>query len=276
MRRSRAQAVRRLREIVAQQREMLARDRPTNLTPPDPWYRIQNAAPTASGGSRAEIYIYADIAWWGVTAEDFVRELTDLNVDAIDVRINSPGGDVWDGVAIYNALRTHRAEVTTYVDGLAASAASVIFMAGDRRVARRGTRVMIHEAAGMVMGNATVMREYADLLDAIGEDIARTYLARAGGTLESWWAAMQAETWYSATEAVAIGLATETDPERDGGDDTEPPDQSVVVPDDDDDDDPLMAWRDSVGIATVAPATDLQAQWDADAVRAILRRETVP
>src|SRR6266536_2578100 len=88
------------------------------------WYRIKAQAGTA------EIAIYEEIGMWGITAGDFLAELKALDVKQIDVRINSPGGDVWDGLAIYNSLRDHPAAVTTYVDGLAASAASIIVQAG--------------------------------------------------------------------------------------------------------------------------------------------------
>jgi ATP-dependent protease ClpP protease subunit len=114
---------------------------------------------------------------------------------------------VFDGVAIYNALRSHKATVAVQVDGIAASIASVIAMAGDSVTMGRGTRMMIHNPSGLVLGQAKDMRETADLLDELAKDIAGFYSARAGGSVDQWLASMDAETWYSAQEAVDAGLA---------------------------------------------------------------------
>jgi ClpP class serine protease len=124
---------------------------------------------------------------------------------------------VFDGLAIYNALRSHPAQVTVTVDGLAASIASVIAMAGDRVVMNRGAMMMIHDASSLSVGNAQEMRATADLLDKASDNIASIYADRAGGTPEEWRGQMRAETWYLAAEAVDVGLADEavTDPEED-------------------------------------------------------------
>lgn len=167
------------------------------------WYRITNAADR----SAAEIAIYDEVGYFGVTASDFLRELNALDVDEIAVRLNTPGGDVFDGVAIMNALKNHRATVTTYVDGLAASIGSVILQAGDERVVADASQVMIHEGFGLVVGTAADMRQQADLLDQVSEMIAGVYADRAGGTADEWRAAMKQETWYSGSEAVTAGLA---------------------------------------------------------------------
>src|SRR6266536_1902400 len=134
------------------------------------WYRIK-----AQANGTAEVAIYDEIGYFGITAGDFLTELKALDVKRIDVRINSPGGDVWDGLAIYNSLRNHPAEITTYVDGLAASAASIIVQAGDHRVAAKASEVMIHEAWGLVVGNAADMRDTADRLDQASGVIAGVY-----------------------------------------------------------------------------------------------------
>jgi ATP-dependent protease ClpP protease subunit len=169
------------------------------------WYRIENLA-----GGTAAVYIYDEIGYWGVTASDFVAELSELTgVNAIDLHINSPGGEVFDGLAIMNCLRSHPAAVTTYVDGLAASIASVIAMAGDRIVMGPHSQLMVHEGSGLCIGDAAEMRKMADLLDFQSDNIAGVYQARAGGTVEEWRAVMVAETWYTAEEAVAAGLADE-------------------------------------------------------------------
>lgn len=165
------------------------------------WYRIANA------GERAEVFIYDAISEWGVSANDFVRDLRAVNAKAIDLHINSPGGLVFDGIAIYSALKNHAATVTAHVDGIAASAASFIAMAGDEVVMEKPAKLMIHDAAGLVLGNAGDMREMADLLDELSDTIAEMYADRAGGSVSSWRAAMRKESWYSAAEAVAAGLA---------------------------------------------------------------------
>ncbi|MFH9248229.1 head maturation protease, ClpP-related [Streptomyces lydicus] len=169
------------------------------------WYRIKNF-----GGGAAALYIYDEIGYWGVTASDLVEELSELTgVTAIDVHINSPGGEVFDGLAIMNSLRAHPATVTTYVDGMAASIASVIAMAGERVVMGPHSQMMIHEGSGLCIGDADEMRKMADLLDFQSDNIAGVYQAKAGGNVEDWRALMRAETWFTAEEAVAAGLADE-------------------------------------------------------------------
>lgn len=167
------------------------------------WYRITNHAETDT----AELYIYDEIGYFGVTAADLVNELKGVTAKSINVRVNSPGGDVFDGIAILNALRQHPAAVNVVVDSLAASAASFIAMAGDTVTMAPNSQMMIHAASGLTIGNAADMREMADLLDKMTTNIASIYAGRAGGKVEDWLAAMNTETWYSAEEAVAAGLA---------------------------------------------------------------------
>lgn len=167
------------------------------------WYRLRN-----SGAGTAELYIYDEIGYWGTTASDLVAALSEMqNVTAIDVHINSPGGDVFDGLAIMNCLRACAATVTTYVDGIAASIASVIAMAGQRVVMGPHSQLMIHDASGLCIGNASDMREMATMLDFQSDNIAAVYAEKAGGTVADWRTHMTAETWYTAEEAVAAGLA---------------------------------------------------------------------
>jgi HK97 family phage portal protein len=171
------------------------------------WYRITNAMPDGMGDPC--LYIYGDIGSWGITAGQCVQELAELDAPVIDVYINSPGGEVFDGLAIYNALRSHPAKVMVRVDALAASIASVIAMAGDRVTMSPGSQLMIHDANGVACGEPDELRKYADFLDAQSDNIAAIYAERAGGTAKQWRARMQAETWYFAEEAVAAGLADE-------------------------------------------------------------------
>lgn len=176
------------------------------------WYKITphlQAKAADGGGEYAEVLLFDEIGYWGITAQDFVQDLASVNTDNITVRINSPGGEIFDGVAIYNALKQHRAHVITQVDGLAASAASFIAMAGDTiRIAKTAT-MMIHEGHALVVGNSADMLEMAERLDKTSDNIAGIYADRAGGTVAEWRNAMRAETWYSAAEAKDAGLADE-------------------------------------------------------------------
>ncbi len=168
------------------------------------WFRITNL-----GNGLAEVYIYDEVGFWGVTAADFANELRGVRAETITCHINSPGGEVFDGIAIYNALKQHPAKVTIYVDSLAASVASVIAMAGDRVVMGEGAQMMIHNAHGLCLGNETDMRQMADLLERQTDNLAGFYARRAGGDKQKWRDLMAAETWFSADEAVAAGLADE-------------------------------------------------------------------
>jgi ATP-dependent protease ClpP protease subunit len=166
------------------------------------WYRITNLADGVD-----EVYIYDEIGWFGVTAADLIQQLRELTSKRLSVRLNTPGGDAFDSIAIMNALRAHPATVEVTVDSLAASGGSIIAMGGDTVTMAPASQMMIHNASGLVIGNAVDMREMADLLERQDANIASIYQARAGGKLDDWRAAMQAETWYSAQEAVDAGLA---------------------------------------------------------------------
>ena len=171
------------------------------------WYQIRNAAPDAAGP--AELLIYDEIdSWMGVSAEQLARDISALDDSReLVVRINSPGGNVYDGVAILNSLRGHPGKVTVVVDGLAASAASVIAMGGDEIVMNRNSELMVHNGRAVAVGGAEDMRRMAERLEAVNANLATIYAERAGGTPEDWRAVMADETWYSAEEAVAAGLA---------------------------------------------------------------------
>lgn len=169
----------------------------------DDWYKIQ-ARPQAA----TQLLIYDEISWWGVSAQMLVDQLAGITGD-IEVHLNSPGGDVFDGIAIMNALKQHDGQVTVMVDGLAASAASVIAMAAapGQLIMNPGSMLMIHNAWGMAVGGAADMRQMADLLDKASGNIAGLYAARSGKPADEMQAAMDAESWYTAQEAVDAGLA---------------------------------------------------------------------
>ncbi len=179
---------------------------PTNVVEPD-----EETETTVVTSTSADVFIYDEIgeSFWGggVSAQTLATELAALEADVIRVFINSPGGAAWDGIAIMNSLRRHSARIEVTVDGLAASAASVIAMAGDTITMNRGSELMIHDASGGAYGNAEYLEETASILHKLSDSIADIYAARAGGDRETWRAAMVAETWYTADEAVAAGLA---------------------------------------------------------------------
>lgn len=227
-----------------------------------PWCQVRNAtAPDV-----AEVLIYDEISdWWGVCAEDVVTELRSITAPNILVRVNSPGGSVFEGLAIANALRAHPATVTVQVDGLAASIASVIALAGDRLVMAPNSMLMIHEASGGCLGNAADMQQMAGLLDKISDNIAGAYAAKAGGDAADWRALMLAETWYNAAEAVEAGLADEMSPARAAAEDDDDPEMRNSWD--------LSVFRYAGRQAAPAPATAAaRVQRPASAVRNVLRQ----
>jgi len=160
--------------------------------------------------TRVDVYDdIGDYGWFGgITAQEFAAQVAGIK-GAIEVHINSGGGDVFDGIAIGNAIRAHQGDVTTVNDGIAASIASVIFQAGKKRIAQAGSMVMIHDAFGGCMGDAAEMTKTAEILNKVSDNIASIYASRAGGSPESWRAEMLTEKWYTAEEAVEAGLADE-------------------------------------------------------------------
>jgi len=165
------------------------------------WYRIQ-----AKANQTPEIFIYDEIGYFGDSAKGFANALKELDSDTLTVHINSPGGDIFDGLAIYQALKDHKARVTVKVDGLAASIASVICMAADELIMAPKATMMIHDGWAMSVGNASEMRKMADLLDKQSEIIASVYADRSGQPTDFWRNRMRDETWYNAEEALAAGL----------------------------------------------------------------------
>jgi ATP-dependent protease ClpP protease subunit len=175
---------------------------------------ILNATPTGTvKDGTAVMRLYEPIdswgGYWGVSALEFLEVLDQLedDVETIELHINSPGGEVWEALAILNSLRAHPARLVAVVDGIAASCASFIACAADETIMSPNTQLMIHDAWGLCVGNAGDMRSTGDLLDQISDNIASIYADKSGGTTEAWRAVMLDEGWYSAREAIDVGLA---------------------------------------------------------------------
>ncbi len=156
----------------------------------------------------ADIYIYDEIGGWGISARRFTEDLISLgNLSHINLHIHSPGGEVFDGIAIYNQLKNHSATITVYIDGLAASMASVIAMVGDTVIMPKNAMMMIHKPWGVSWGDANDMREYADLLDKLENVLIPAYVAKTGKTTEEITAMLEQETWLDGDECVEHGFA---------------------------------------------------------------------
>ncbi|MGC3025799.1 head maturation protease, ClpP-related [Burkholderia sp. DN3021] len=169
------------------------------------WWDIRAQANAAG---EVEIRIYNEIGFWGTDAQMFVTQLdaAAANASAIVVAINSMGGDVFDAFAIYNALRRHQGKVKVRVDGVAASAASLIAMAGDEIVMPENALLMIHNAHTVTAGEAKDLRRVADLLDNAGDGILAAYAAKSGQSVDEIRAMMDAETWLTAAQAKDKGF----------------------------------------------------------------------
>lgn len=164
-------------------------------------------------GNVADLNIYGDITSYpmgeGVSAANLSKQLAGLkNVQQINVYVNSYGGEVGEGLAIYNALKRHKAHVTTYCDGMACSIASVIFMAGDERIMANPSMLMIHDAWTGVEGNAAAFRKAADDLEVITAASVTAYMERINITEQELRQLMQDETWLTQDMAVKMGFAT--------------------------------------------------------------------
>lgn len=162
----------------------------------------------------ATLYIYGDITsikWFenDVCVYDLAKEIGDLNGKALTVRINSYGGEVAEGLAIYNLLKSYEGEVTTICDGFACSAASVVFMAGAKRIMPRSSLLMIHNAWTWASGDADGLRKAADDLEKITQPSVEIYTSVSNLDADEIKAMMDAETWIDADEALDYGFATE-------------------------------------------------------------------
>jgi ATP-dependent protease ClpP protease subunit len=167
------------------------------------WYEIK------SQNGIVEIDIYDEIGGWGIYAADFKRELDEIALKGGDIvlNLNSPGGDVFEGVAIYHAISRYRDRLSVTITGVAASIASVIALAGNRLVMPHGTFLMIHEPWTIVLGTAEVLRQRAKTLDQIRDEMVGIYQERSKLSREELLEAMAEETWYSPDEAFQAGFA---------------------------------------------------------------------
>jgi len=162
-----------------------------------------------------ELMLYGEISeysWWGdeVTPKQFKEDLDALgDIDTLNVYINSPGGDVFAGQAIYSMLKRHKAAVNIYIDGLAASIASLITMAGDKVIMPQNAMMMVHNPWTIAVGNAADFRKIADDMDKIRDSMVTTYEARSALTKEEILGLLNAETWLSAEDCLEYGFADE-------------------------------------------------------------------
>jgi ATP-dependent protease ClpP protease subunit len=197
---------------VTRRRKIYNRVALADLTSPRPtrWFEIiENRA----GSTSTDVHIYDEIGAWGITAREFVKEFKAIKTGTINVRINSYGGEVNDGIAIYNTIAQHAANVVVWIDGIAASAASFIAMAGDQIKIARNAEVMIHDAMCAAIGNAADMLSVAEELAKCSDKIADIYAQRTGKDASHWREQMCANkglgTRYTGVEAVEAGLADE-------------------------------------------------------------------
>lgn len=197
-----------IKEAAVPQRNDRSRSTPTTSPKNNSWFRMQ-----AGHQSDADIYIYDEIGFWGVTAKQFISDLNALgDITHINLHINSPGGDVFEGIAIFNALKTHGASITVYVDGVAASMASVIAMVGNPVIMPENSFMMIHKPFGFTGGDAEDMRTYADLLDKVEAVLLPAYAQKTGKTTDEIAAMLADETWMSGAECLAQGFADQVTP----------------------------------------------------------------
>lgn len=170
------------------------------------WYAISTPA-NSEAEDGVEVSVYDEIGFGGVTAKDFVADIRKLKGQHIHLRINSVGGSVIEGAAIYNALRRHKGGLTVHVDGLAASMASVIAMAGEEVLMAGNSMLMIHNPWSMSIGDADDLRKEADVLDKLKATLVNAYVRKTGRERGEIEAMMDEETWLDATEAVAMNFA---------------------------------------------------------------------
>jgi len=166
------------------------------------WYNIKAEASSKS----ADVYIFDEIGTFGLTAQSFIEEIKSYKDTPMSLHINCVGGDVFEGMAIYNVLKKRTARTTVYIEGLAASMGSVIALAGDEVVMAENSLFMIHNAWGGAMGEATEIRKTAALLDKISGEIADIYTKKTNLPYNRVKEMMDEETWLSADEAFNLGF----------------------------------------------------------------------
>jgi len=181
---------------------------------PRPWFKVNSALDKNTDDEAADVYIYDVIGadFWGdaLSAKAFIADVRRIDNKKINLHINSPGGSVYDGFAIYHFLASLKdMTITAYIDGIAASIASVIAMAADKIIIPEAATMMIHDPWGIVMGNAADLRKEAEVLDGMAAQIAGIYVARTGqdeNQVKKW---MAEETYFVGNDAVANGFAEE-------------------------------------------------------------------
>ena len=174
------------------------------------WYAIQSPDDLETSES-VEVSIYDEIGLGGVSAKQFAADLKKLKGQHIDLRINSVGGSVTEGAAIYNALKRHKGGLTVHIDGLAASMASVIAMAGEETRIAENALIMIHNPWSMTMGDADDLRKEADVLDKLKATLVNAYVRKSGQPRAAIEQMMDDEKWMDANEALALGFVDEID-----------------------------------------------------------------
>ena len=165
------------------------------------WYNIQNKA-----SETADVYIFDEIGAYGVTAQDFIAEIKDLKDMPINIRINSLGGDVFNGMAIYNVIKKRTYNTTVYIEGIAASIATIIALGADEVVMSENSLFMIHNAWGGTMGDAKDMRKSAATLEKISTELTEIYVKKTGLSYDVVAEMMDEETWLNAEEALELGF----------------------------------------------------------------------
>ena len=165
------------------------------------WYNIQNKA-----GKSTDVYIFDEIGMWGVTAQNFISDIKDLKDTPINLRINSLGGDVFDGLAIYNVIKKRTAKTTVYIEGIAASIATIIALGADEVVMSENSLFMIHNASGGAMGESKDLQKTAEVLNKITRQLAEVYESKTGLSQETIQDMMDEETWLNAQEAFELGF----------------------------------------------------------------------
>lgn len=166
------------------------------------WYNIQSKASADS----VDVYLFNEIGAWGVTAQDFINDIKGYKEQAINLHINCVGGDVFEGMAIYNVLKKRNRKTTVYIEGIAASMGSIIALAGDEVIMSENSLYMIHNAWGGTMGEASEMRKYANILEKLSNESADIYVKKTGLSIDKVKEMMDEETWMNAEEALQFGF----------------------------------------------------------------------
>ena len=166
------------------------------------WYNIQSKASTES----VDVYLFNEIGTWGVTAQDFINDIKEYKGQSMNLHINCVGGDVFEGMAIYNILKKRTQKTTVYIEGIAASMGGIIALAGDEVIMSENSLYMIHNAWGGTMGEASDMRKYANILEKLSNESADIYVKKTGLAIEIVKEMMTEETWMNAEEALEFGF----------------------------------------------------------------------